>query len=341
MNMAMVCPQCNTTYEQRWLCPLCETRLLFHDARRHSGNSPERSISWRQRPWGRFFLGLILAQGLFYGLRHLVAAWGLAIHGREAVEHIGTAAAGILLLQGLRMIALFAGAVLAAAGQRRAAFLGAMIGGWNGVFSLLLPTDPAHAQTLIASLGQPLLQAVMGAVGGWCGAAVWKPLFETNPMETPLPRPRRLLRHNRDSFSGPVAWVRVTVGAIVGVAGTLAATLVLEKILDLSQGTLAPPDQLRDRLITFEIKALALLFGGAFAGATTRNGLKQGLGVGLASTLILIGVEMNYVERWLQIAGYTALSSLSLSLVGGWFGSQLFPPILRRPRRRVLGGASI
>jgi hypothetical protein len=327
--MAMVCPQCNTTYEQRWQCPLCETRLLFHEVRRLPESLPERSLRWRQRPLGRIVIGLVLSQGLFYGLRHLVTAGLLASQGRHAVEQMGTAAAGILLLQGMRMFALLAGIVFAAAGQQRAAFLGAMIGAWNGVLSVLLLTDPALAQTPIALLGQPLLQAVVGAIGGWLGATLWKPMSEASPMETPPPpRPRRFLRRNRHLFTGPVAWVRVTAGVMLAVVGTLTATLVTA-------------DELQDRLITLEIKALALLFGGALAGATTRNGLKQGLCVGLASTVILLGIEMNYVERWLQVASYTALAALSLSLAGGWFGSQLFPPILRRPRRRGVGAASM
>jgi hypothetical protein len=339
--MAMTCPQCNTTYEQRWQCPLCEARLLFHEVRRLPEGSPERSIRWRQRPLGRIILGLVLSQGLFYGLRHLVTAGLLVAQGREAAEQLGTAAAGFLLLQSMRMFALLAGSVFAAAGQHRAVFLGAMIGAWNGVLSVLLFNDSAQALTLIALLGQPLLQAVIGAMGGWFGAFVWKPLSETSPFETPPPRPRRFLRRNRRLFNGPVAWVRVAAGVILAVVGTLTATLLFEKILDISNGTLATADEFQDRLVTLEIKALALLFGGALAGATTRNGLKQGLCVGLTSAVVLIGIEMHYVERWLQMAIYTALAALSLSLVGGWFGSQLFPPILRRRRRRHLGGASL
>jgi hypothetical protein len=339
--MAMVCPQCNTTYEQRWQCPLCETRLLFQDTRRLPRSSPGRSISWQQRPWGRIFIGMVLAQGLFYGLRHFVTAGSLAFQGREAAEQMGTATAGVLLLQGIRMLALFVAAIFAAAGQRRAVFLGALIGAWNGVFSVLLLADRAQAQTLIALLGQTLLQAVMGGVGGWFGAAVWKPLPDINSAEVPLPRPRRFWRPTRNLFRGPVAWVRVAVGVILAVAGTLTATLVFEKILDISNGSLGTADELQDRLITLEIKCLALLFGGALAGATTSNGLKQGLLVGLASTVILIGIEMNYVERWMRLAGFTALGAFSLSLVGGWFGSQLFPPLIPRSRQHHLGGASL
>lgn len=337
--MAMVCPQCNSTYEQRWQCPQCETRLLFHDIRGLPERSSERPLRWLQRPWGRIFLGLLLAQGLFYGLRHFVTAGLMAAQGREAVEQMWTATSGILLLQSVQMFALLVGAVFAGAGQRSAAFLGGMVGAWNGVFSVLLPPGPAQALTMIALFGQPLLQAVMGAAGGWFGAAMWKPLHSTTIVDAPQPRRRAFLRPNMDLFSGPVSWVRVVVGAILAVAGTLTATLLFEKILDISHGSLGTTDELQDRLITLEIKALALLFGGALAGATTRNGPKQGLCVGLASTVILIGIEMNFIERWLPLAGLTAVAAVTLSLAGGWFGSQLFPPILRRRRQRGLGDA--
>jgi hypothetical protein len=335
--MAMVCPQCTTTYEQRWQCPLCGSRLLFHDVRLVA----ERMTPWRQRPWGRIFIGLVLAQGLFYGLRRLLTAGLLAVQEREAVELMWTTASGFLLLQSVRMFALLAGTILAGAGQRPAAFLGAMVGAWNGVFSVLWFPGPAQALTPIALLGQPLLQAAIGAVGGWLGSAFWKPLPATTGDNTPLPRKRSFLRRNMNLFTGPVAWVRVSAGAIFAVAGTLTATLLFEKILDLSHGALATTDEAQDRLITLEMKALALILGGVLAGATTRNGIKQGFCVGLASTVILIGIEMNYVERWLQVAGYTALAALSFSLVGGWFGSQLFPPVLPRRRHRGLGDAAM
>jgi hypothetical protein len=339
--MAMVCPQCNNSYEQRWQCPTCETRLLFHDVRSLPARSSDRPLRWRQRPWGRIFLGLLLAQGLFYGLRHFVTAGLMAAQGRETIEEMWTATSGILLLQTVRMFALLVGAVFAGAGQRPAVFVGAMVGAWNGVFSVLLLPGPAQALTTIALFGQPLLQAVMGAAGGWIGSVLWKPLPLATEAETPRPRPHAFLRPNMDLFSGPVAWVRVAAGVILAVAGTLTATLLFEKILDLGHGSLATTDELQDRLITLEIKALALLFGGALAGATTRNGLKQGLCVGLASTVILIGIEMNYIERWLPLAGLTAIAALSLCLAGGWFGSQLFPPLLRRRHQRGLRSASI
>jgi len=338
--MAMVCPQCSTTYEQRLQCPLCGVRLLYHDHRRLRNRPSDGPLHWQQTPWGRILIGLVLAQGLFYGLRHLLTAVLMAAQGEEAITQLWTTASALILLQGVRIFSLLGGAVLAGGGQRHGLVLGAVVGAWNGVLSVLFLPGPAQSLTTVAILGQPILQASVGAVGGWLGAAFWKPL-PTEPPGGATP-PRKLgLRRHMDLFAGPVAWYRVTTGVILAVIGTLTATIVFEKILDLSHGALATTDDMQDRLITMEIKALAILLGGALAGATTTNGFKQGLFVGLATTVILVGIEMNYVERWVEVAVFTAVTALCLSLVGGWFGSQLFPPLVKSRQERGLSRVSL
>lgn len=338
--MGMVCPQCNTTYEQCLSCPLCGTRLLYADARSVVDRPRTVPARWQQKPWGRVLIGLVLAQGLFYGLRHLLTAVLMALQGEEAVQQMWTAASGILLLQAVRLVALLGGAVLAGVGQRQALLLGAVVGVCNGVLSVFFLAGPSGSLTMITVLGQPLLHAAIGAVGGLVGSLFWKPL----PAELPnvLPTLKRTkVRRPMKLLAGPVAWFRVAAGVTLAVAGTLTATIVFEKVLEVSHGTLATADDMEDRLITLEIKALALLLGGALAGATTANGFKQGLVVGFCSAVILIGIEMNYVERWVQVGALTAVCCFCLSVVGGWFGSQLFPPIIRARRKRGLDGASL
>jgi hypothetical protein len=83
------------------------------------------------------------------------------------------------------------------------------------------------------------------------------------------------------------------------------------------------------------------LAGGAVASINTYNGLKQGLCVGIATMLILAGVHgAESTDRWFELAAFIFCSSLCLCLVGGWFGSQLFPPVVPFKRRR-LGPASM
>src|SRR5262245_65755160 len=79
--MAMVCPQCKTSFDQRLQCPHCDVRLIYHESAGRAGNVPLVGAgAWQQTPWGRIFIGLLLAQGLYYGLRHLCVAALLAVN---------------------------------------------------------------------------------------------------------------------------------------------------------------------------------------------------------------------------------------------------------------------
>ncbi len=185
-TMAMVCPQCSTTYEQRLQCPLCGVRLQYHDHRRVRDGSGGSLSRWQQTPWGRILVGLLLSQGMFYGLRHLVTAILMGVWGEEALREMWGTPTGFFVVQGMRIFALLAGAVLAGGGQRYGFVLGAVVGAWNGVLSVLWLSGPAQSLTTVAILGQPLLQAAVGAVGGWLGCAFWKPLPTEPPNVAPV-----------------------------------------------------------------------------------------------------------------------------------------------------------
>jgi hypothetical protein len=334
--MSMVCPQCGNAYEQRLQCQVCGVRLLYQDQRRVRGRTVGPAPRWRQTPWGRILIGLFLAQGLFYGLRHLLTGALLALQGDAGPQETWGTPAGLILLQCLRLGTLLLGAVLAGGGQRRGLLLGAIVGVWNGVLSVLLQPGPARAMVPLELLGQPLLQTALGALGGWLGCAFWKPLPVADPAAARPNRPRLALRR-LPSFGGRIAWFRVTAGVALAVAGTLSAGALFDLTLDASHGKLSTTDEMQDRVVTWEIKALALLLGGALAGSTTRNGLKQGLAVGVLSSAILVGIEFQHARQVAQVAALTLTSSLTLALAGGWFGSQLFPPVVKARRTRCLG----
>jgi len=83
-----------------------------------------------------------------------------------------------------------------------------------------------------------------------------------------------------------------------------------------------------------EISALVAILGAGFAGATTRNGLKQGLCVGIGASMIVVGIQAGGPRFSLESAVFNVSGIVAISLVGGWFGSQLFPPLSGRKRRR-------
>jgi hypothetical protein len=327
--MAMVCPRCATATEQLLQCPGCGDPLPF------AGGPPAVALGrdWQHRPWGRIAIGLLLAQGLFYGLRHLSAGLSLAVQG-DATSG-GTELGGLLLTQALQAAALLAGGILAGSGQRNGALLGAVVGVWNGVLVGVVPQSAGQPFSTVAIYGDPLLQGAIGALAGWLGGAIWRPLPGLQP-RGPLPTARKAPPRRRlPLFAGRVARVRVVLGTAVAVSGALSTTVLFEAIVRISNSGPAGNGTILDQLVTWEIRALALLVGGALAGCNTSNGLKQGLCVGLASALLLGALEPRGVDRWLELIGLLLVSCTSLCLVGGWFGSQLFPPIVAYRRRRL------
>jgi hypothetical protein len=335
--MAMVCPECGKTYEQRLHCQLCGVRLVFHDVRRRFRLALP-SGRWRQSAWGRVAIGLFLAQGLLYALRQLLAGLLLGLQGPGDPQETWATPAGLVLLEGLRLATLLVGAVFAAGGHRQGLLLGSVVGAANAALTLLLQPGPAHAVSALEMYGQPLLQGAAGALGGWLGCLVWKPLPVHERVAEP-PKRQRARHRRRLSLGGRIAWLRVAVGTGIAVAGSLSAAALFDWAIDASAGRLGTTDEMQDRFIAWEIKALALLLGGTFAGATTFNGLKQGLAVGAASGAILLGIETGRHPQGVQVAALTLVSTLTLSLAGGWFGGQLFPPVVKLRRKGRLDPA--
>ena len=109
-------PAVSRRLRSRLHCPQCDVRLVFRD----QGRGGRRSFgAWQQTAWGRIFIGLLLAQGLYYGLRHLCVAGLLATNFADA-EALGASVTGLLLLQGLQVVSLFIGGIFAGPARRTA-----------------------------------------------------------------------------------------------------------------------------------------------------------------------------------------------------------------------------
>lgn len=330
--MAMICPQCGKSYEQRLQCQLCGIRLVYHDLRRGGTHFSGSTLRWRQTNWGRVAIGVFLAQGLFYALRQLLTGALLGLQGEGSPQGVWGTPTGIVLLQALCLGAVFAGATLAGSGRANGMLLGAFVGLFNGALWGLQHGAAWKGVSRIELLGQPLLQAAVGLVAGWFACTFWRPLPALGPSADLRTQGKRA-SYRLPLFAGRVAWPRVVVGVTVAVAGAISAAALFDLALDASAGALSTSDEMQDRFITWEIKALALLLGGALAGSTTRNGLKQGLVVGIGTSVILAGIEMARFENWLPLVGLTMVSTFSLTIAGGWFGSTLFPPVVKFSRR--------
>jgi hypothetical protein len=339
--MAMVCPQCNGSFEQRWHCPTCGVRLLYQS---HHTRTPKGifggGAQWQQTPWGRIFIGLLLAQGLYYGLRQLCTA-GLMATGERGSHDVWNTLYGLIFLQGLQGVGLLVGGMLTGAGKRQGALFGAVVGVWNGVISILVASQSVAGLTPVTLYGQPVLQTAFGALGGFLGSLIWRPL----PRVT-LPGDSRAARIVLPSspklpiLAGRVSWWRVVVGVAVSAGGSLYANVVLQYVLEGGEGHLSIDTHLQAQIVTWEIIALAMLGGGAMAGATTPNGIKQGLFAGLGVAALSMGIHMGKDKMELESALLAACAPVALGLVGGKFGADLFPPVERAARPKGLGPMS-
>lgn len=334
VSMAMICPQCHGAYEQRLQCPRCDVRLSFQE-RRSASASTAAPGGWQQTPWGRLAIGLILAQGIFHGLRHLCQAGLLASDAADQKE-FWDSLSGLALMQGLQIIGLFIGALLAGAGQRQGVVYGAVLGVWNGVLLVLVQPEQSELLNKVTLYALPLLQAGLGALAGWVGSVIWRPLTPAVVPGASRALLKTIKRERRKWFAGPVAWPRVVIGTAAAVGGTLWAGVALDLVLKASDNALTPGSNLQARVVTWEITALAILAGAAVAGATTRNGLKQGLVVGIATAAVLIGIRLAspYAPSF-ELLVATMFAPVILGILGGGFGSKLLPPIVSNRMRSL------
>jgi hypothetical protein len=336
--MAMYCPKCSTSYEQRLQCPACGERLIMLDS---GGRRGLFARGWQHTPVGRVFVGLLLAQGLFYGLRHFLTGILLLAVGHERLPEVLASLPGLITVQVLQVAALLIGGMLAGAAQRSGLVLGLFLGVLNGVVAVIAQQWPATAtQTFIPTYGQPVIQGAVGAVGGWLGCTIWRPLAVLLGPDSAQVKRVAVSRPMGSPFAGRIHWFRILIGTAFAVAGCLSATYLLERVAMVSNDALATDSYWQERVVTWEIKALAMLLGGALAGACTTNGFKQGVLVGILSGVALNGAVAMRAPT-LQFIGLMMVSSLSLALVGGWFGGQLFPPVSPFKRLRGMGPASL
>jgi len=335
--MAMVCPKCNGSFKQRWQCPTCGVRLAYQSGSRPVIGEEAQASPWGQTPWGRILVGVLLSQGLYHGLRQLATA-GLLVSGDEAARSVWSTLYGLVILQAIQALCLVVAGMLAGAGLRQGIVFGAIVGVWNGVLSVVIQSAGGVPHTAVTLLGQPILHTVFGAAGGLLGSHIWKPLpVLAGPASPQVAPPIATARVRRPLFEGPVAWGRMLLGAALAVGGAVWAHVILEMVLDASQGTLDITDHLQAQLVTWEVTGLAMLAGSALAGAGTANSLKQGLCVGLAVAAVLLGFRLGVREAPLHDLVLTAACSLALGLAGAWFGGSLCPPLVKGPHRKKLG----
>jgi hypothetical protein len=312
--------------------------LLFHasnlqnEAPAGTTTIDDDVAQWQHTPWGKILIGLILAQGLSFGLLQFLTAGFLASGDDDAWHTLW----GLVARHAAHAVSLIIGGALTGASQRRGIIYGAFVGFCSGTITFLLQ---GHANAEFSSMltyAEPLLHMAIGAIGGALGMLIWRPtpqlpdLGGSTPTQVPLPLWGFSLGRMLD---GPVHFGRVCAGAFVVVVGVVWSTAILEFLLRASNGALNISSQLQAQLVSMEIAALVAILGAAFAGATTKNGLKQGLCVGIGACIIVLGIQIGNPRFSLESGIFTLSGIVIITLVGGWFGGQLFPPVHHKRHR--------
>jgi hypothetical protein len=332
--MAMVCPRCQQAFEQQLHCRDCGCRLQFQadNLDRTPLPAAEPTGPWQHTPWGKIVVGVLLAVGLSYGLQQLCTAWLVAGIGSGA-PGLWATLWGLAILHALQALSLIVGGGITGAGQPRGILYGSVVGLVSGAVFLALQRHQGDGQPDLMLFSQPLLHAIFGMLGGRLGMLIWKPP-PVIALSTNVPAdPQRTEGTFSRLFRGPVHPGRVFTGVFIVVAGVVWSSVILDYVLRASNGMMAISSTLQARLIGWEIAALATLLGAGVAGATTFNGLKQGLFVGLGSIVMIAGIYAGNDKLILDSVVAMIGTVFGLSLAGGWFGGQLFPPVIRVRRR--------
>jgi hypothetical protein len=332
----MVCPRCQQVFDQQLHCRDCGCRLQFHAESLDRTPGPvlaDPSGPWQHTPWGKILVGVLLAIGLSYGLQQLCTAALSAASG--GASGIWPTLWGLALLHAVQAFSLLIGGAVTGAGQTRGVVYGSVVGIIAGCVFLGLQRPPGDGQPDIMIFAQPILHAIFGMIGGRIGMVIWKPP-PAIPLATNVTAPPQASEGLTSRlWRGPVHIGRVFTGVFIVVAGVVWSSAILDYVLRASNGTLAINSTLQARLIGWEIAALATLLGAGLAGATTFNGLKQGVCVGLGSAVMISGIYAGNDKLILDSIVAMLGSVFALSVAGGWFGGQLFPPLTPLRRRSL------
>jgi hypothetical protein len=151
--------------------------LLYHAGNLHTDPTPtpvtEEAIpQWQQTPWGKILVGVILVQGLSFGMQQLLTAGFLASgDGTDVWQTL----LGLVLHHAVHAISLLVGGALVGAGQRRGILYGALVGFASGALTLLWQERGGENFSSALFYAEPVIHLAIGAMGGALGMLIWRP----------------------------------------------------------------------------------------------------------------------------------------------------------------------
>lgn len=329
--MIQVCVNCGSLIRPGVSCAGCRSRCQMTEPNPGATGPGNLEARWQHTPVGRIVVGLLLAQGLAHGLRLFFNAGLLA--AADSSLDIWDAAGRLTVFLTLQGICLLLAGAMAGAGQHAGVLIGTVVGALNSLLMLVVQRLAGEQLTGTLLLVQPAANILCGAIGGWIGSTIWKPL----PAVTLAAAPEKQKTRPRTSpglFAGPVAWFRVLLGSAVVVPGVVWCVPIVTYLIDRAGQQVHVATHTDFRILLWEFSGLAILLGSALAGVNTRNGAKQGLCVGIISSVLITGIQLGQARLPVEHVFSIGVCVLVVSILGGWFGSRVLPPVLSiRPRR--------
>jgi len=355
--MLLYCPDCQAAFTGVSRCPRCSGLLLMPEEAPPSADELAHAPipHFKPTPTARAVMGTIIALGFYLGLRKLTTAWVLAT--TDDYENWWLSANALVVVFVLQTVAAAFGAVLSSAGGRRGITVGGAVGGFCGGLFLIAEVIAGAPPTQLVLLMQPIILAVAGAVAGAVGSWYWAavPEFELPPPLVKKSSSIELMSEAPKDSGRPTIWYRVVVGAMIILAGISLAERARRLAEKSSGGLLKVASRSQGEFMSWQIAALAVLAGGAFAGSGTGAGIRHGVFTGIlgGTGVAIVGVirgefsqPEEYFLNWMTLkasgpndpVGFlgVGLGVLATSVVGGWFGGQLLmtlaPPHMRQQR---------
>src|SRR5947209_3736349 len=130
--MARVCPRCGATTARGFLCPTCGIKTIETESA-SSGVALTPGAVERPTFAGGVFIGLLVAQALYYAALNLATAYLLGTRGAAEETAFWHDVNGQIVVQVLQAIALFIGGMLAGAGHSQSVAAGAALGVANSI----------------------------------------------------------------------------------------------------------------------------------------------------------------------------------------------------------------
>ncbi|HEV3144778.1 MAG TPA: hypothetical protein VGZ47_12890 [Gemmataceae bacterium] len=344
--MRKVCPQCQASFADQFLCPNCGIEMLDVPDRSAVITGPAGQATVHQQARGatlRLLTGIMVAQFLYLGLRQLATALVLTV----GPAGFWSSASGQVADPVLQLIAVLLGGFITGAGNPRSTICGAAVGLVNAFLFVaaqyLLHSRPPEAQLLAGWF----VSIVLASAGAYVGRWFW-PALEDWPDALPVKKvkdreKRRMLKQARYT---PTSWFRVLGGAALAVGCTVWAGPIRDHLIHNGRGMLAIDSHIQSQFVAWVISALAILIGGAFAGALSCGGVRHGFLVGILASVGIFVIHMQVIHEVLPAEHFFAAliqmpesdtptvprtmlflitNTLLLGTLGGIFGNALLP----------------